>query len=636
MSTDTRPRRRWVTPMLLLLLVATFGLRLWLLAHDLHGGRFFDERFSLVNVKQLLVQGTLQPETAYYPSLSWVPQALVVGASEWLSGVTGRAALSAFDDAYLDGWSSTAYLLVRLVSAIWGTLSVWVCFLVGRRVFDERVGLLGAAFLAAAPRHLLVSVQFKPDAAVVLFVLLAFLWSLSAVASPSRGRYALAGVGVGLAIAAKYTAVGAAIPLTVGTLAFGGWRVLRRWGLLVLAGLASIGAFLALNPHLAILVDFLPRLWGIAKNKEAVHHGTRAQVVVDAAAFVWRNHPWLLSVVAAVGLVGLVWRLRSGLEGRPERRPALMVLSYVVGFAALHLAVLRIFRGHYFVPTLAFTGLAAAWVVVGGWDRLVVLRPRCGRRGVGLLAGALGAAVAFAPAVWMAYQDIVPSNFDRALDVILRDLGPEADRRLVIFERGGQPLRAFHRGHEIVFEAVDRLADVPTAVLDGYDAEMFLSRRLDEPEADWHLLRTLGGLPIRFESRLFESHGPGVVLVMRPWTLDGKGAALELRGLRRRNGFAVELETPLVPGQTFSLSVWMPREDQHPRPSRLLLVAPGRGRRVLAELPLYRTSLWRDRHHYLTPRTRLEVSVEEVILQFEESLGLPWAPEVTLWRWQPR
>lgn len=309
--------QRWAVWVVALVVAVAFGLRLWHGSIALDAGRYYDELFSFRNVSAVLVEGVGKPANAFYPSLSYWPQTAVLATSGWLHELTGKPVF-AVRGATGDGWTPTAYFLVRAVCALFGALSIWLVFLLGRRLFDARVGLVGAALTAALPPHLFASAIFKPDILVVLLVVLTFLWSLAAVERPSYRRFALAGVGVGLAVCAKYTGVGAALPLIAGAFAYGGWRERRRWGQLLVAGLASILTFVVLNPYLWVVVRYIPRLLRIADEKAAYHKSTPWTVASRELRFLSEHHGWPVFALAVLGLVGfawLAWGSRAGANG---------------------------------------------------------------------------------------------------------------------------------------------------------------------------------------------------------------------------------------------------------------------------------------------------------------------------------
>src|SRR4051812_42572915 len=152
-TTPGEPAPRWIGLALAAVLLASFAVRTWDASFGLYAGRHFDERFTFKNVSAILKHGELKPRHAFYLSLSYLPQTAVLAASDGLYRMTDRPVFSIFDDSR-DGNSPTAYWLARMVNVVYGTLSLWVLFLIGRRLYSPEVGLLAAAALAAVPRHL--------------------------------------------------------------------------------------------------------------------------------------------------------------------------------------------------------------------------------------------------------------------------------------------------------------------------------------------------------------------------------------------------------------------------------------------------------------------------------------------------
>lgn len=94
----------------------------------------------------------------------------------------------------------------HLVAALFGTLSILGVFLLGRVMFDDRVGLLAALLLAISGYHLVYSVTGLSDGPAMCFALFAmYLYYKSKLREgKGRGGYllaVLAGFGLGLAFA---------------------------------------------------------------------------------------------------------------------------------------------------------------------------------------------------------------------------------------------------------------------------------------------------------------------------------------------------------------------------------------------------------------------------------------------------
>ncbi|MEE8138107.1 MAG: glycosyltransferase family 39 protein, partial [Thermoanaerobaculia bacterium] len=232
--------------LLWLIVVAGLTLGVWYAGHGLHGDRFWDERYSFLNVAAVLHHGTLRPLSSYYPSpLFFLPPSALLALSDQIYDWSGNPQFAVKDDGYFTG---TAYLLCRLLQVTYGAAATVLTFLIGQRMFSRQVGLLGALAVAFLPWHIRASAYFKPDALLVMTVLLAFLWSLGAIERPTAGRYALAGVGITLAMSSKLLGAVVAVPLAVGTLLVG-WKERRRIAYLVLAGVTSLATFIVLNPY---------------------------------------------------------------------------------------------------------------------------------------------------------------------------------------------------------------------------------------------------------------------------------------------------------------------------------------------------------------------------------------------------
>ena len=151
------------------------------------------------------------------------------------------------------------FLLARVTVALLGTASVWLLYLLGARLFDRRAGLLAAAIEAVAFLPVFYGHLALNDAATLLPLTLSLLGSAGVMRYGRKRDYALAGIGLGLACASKYTAGIAIVPLLAATAAHylastpdGGRRVLAG---IALAGAGALAAFLLANPVSALL-DF--------------------------------------------------------------------------------------------------------------------------------------------------------------------------------------------------------------------------------------------------------------------------------------------------------------------------------------------------------------------------------------------
>ena len=113
----------------------------------------------------------------------------------FLGKVAGNAfGMSGYDEIHLVG---------RALSALFDLGSVVLIFLIGRRVYGSRAGLLAALLTAGTVTHIQQSHFFTFDTFVVFFSLAAFFFSVRLWQDPHRYDYLLLGGSLGLAMACK-------------------------------------------------------------------------------------------------------------------------------------------------------------------------------------------------------------------------------------------------------------------------------------------------------------------------------------------------------------------------------------------------------------------------------------------------
>jgi 4-amino-4-deoxy-L-arabinose transferase-like glycosyltransferase len=600
---DSPGSSRWTGYALAALLLLSFALRAWDAGQGLRAGRYYDERYTFRNVSLILRQGNWRPGQAYYLSLSYLPQTALLAATEALHRATGLPALSIYGRTS-DRYSPTAYLLARLCNVAYGVLSLLMIFLIGRRIFSAEVGLLAAAILSAFPRHVLSSTQFKPDILVLLLTLVAFYWTLDAALNPSRRRFLKVGLAVGLAVATKYTGIGAALPIT-GFVAARGWRDRRLWLWLVLAGAVSVVVFVILNPYLGVVLEYIPKQLGHYSGNARARGSDHAVVLAQQARFLIEHHGPLLAAFAAAGLIGIAWKVFKPrfdpVLWTPERRlGAALALGHFVGYSAFHAAAVSLFRGQNYLLVVPFSSLFAAWAILELWrlvtDRRAILKPAT-------------AAVVLIPTAVLAweqgdliYDRVVPTTWQVAGETLSTELQPLGLREVIHETRGGA-MRLTRGADRAVTTGVDRLGRLEPGALDRADAEVFLRSRFHGKESGFYRGREdrLGSLNAgRAEvvsGKLFRSRGEPVVLLLHPWM---PVLAPEPLGLGRPapgRPLAARLPDGLKPGEVASLTLWVPREAGQ---VDALRIEPG-GRR----LPLYETGRRGKRRRLVTTRFAL-------------------------------
>jgi hypothetical protein len=184
------------TPALCVLLVATFVLRLWGIKQGLPFSYNADEATHFVPRAVGFFGHNLDP--SYFlnpPAYSYL---LHIVFELWFGSA------DAVTRAYTDD-PTTVYVVARVVAALLGTIAVWLTYLAGTRLFNRTVGLLAAAIFGLAFLPIFYSHLALNDVPALAPVTLS-LYGIAGVLRRGRTRdYAIAGLGIGLAAATKYT-----------------------------------------------------------------------------------------------------------------------------------------------------------------------------------------------------------------------------------------------------------------------------------------------------------------------------------------------------------------------------------------------------------------------------------------------
>ena len=349
--TDTRADQRRARLGLVLALLAAGLLRFWALPHGVPFSVQVDEPEVMVRAVRMMKTGDLNPHFYDYPTLYMYLQALVATVRFLFGAMQGE-------------WSSLAqapheafYVWGRAVTAIMGTATVWVLFLVGMR-WGRQTALLAAVMFAVMPLHVRESHFVLTDVPVTFFVMLAVLLSMRAHERGSTPQFALAGMAVGLAAATKYNgAVAFVVPLlsVLGTPAV---RPSRTVAALAAFG-GMLGAFLLAAPYTLIdLPVFLNQFARLSAEYRTVNPGS------DPVWLIYLKHlrialGWPGSVIVMGGLGYGVFRAAAG----PSRLYWIVAVLFPVIYFRF-ISNQNLVYGRYLLPLLPLLSLLGATAVV--------------------------------------------------------------------------------------------------------------------------------------------------------------------------------------------------------------------------------------------------------------------------------
>lgn len=327
------------------MLAVALGLRLWGIGSGLPYVYNVDEAAHFVPRAAAMSSGGLDPH--YFvnpPALTYLLHAVFVLAFGGGAGTIGEFA------AHRD----TVFLLARIVVAVLGVLAVWLLYLLGARLFDDRrVGLLAAALEAVAFLPVFYGHFALGDAPTLVPLTLSLLGSALILRRGRTRDYALAGIALGLACATKYTAGIALLPLLSAAAMRRGDRHCARS--LAISAACATGAFLVANPY--ALLDF-HRFHADLAHQSALSAEAQGKLGApqDGAVlyYLW-SLTWGLGWPAALAALGgacAIWRRHA--------RVGWLLLPPVLAFAVF-MGLQSRYYGRWLLPLFPILCLLAAY-----------------------------------------------------------------------------------------------------------------------------------------------------------------------------------------------------------------------------------------------------------------------------------
>lgn len=254
-------------------------------------------------------------------------------------------------------------ILARSLTALVGTLTVGLTYVVGKRLQGPVTGLLAAVMLTPSTIHVLESHYLTTNVYLTFFALLTG-WAALNIYQRGRWRdYLLAGIATGLVISTKYN--GGTIFLMVAVAHFlrSGWRGVKQPQLYIAALLAPL-AFLLTSPYTLLEFEtFWRDMTFEAAHYAAGHDG------MEGNAFRWYlSHFWqvtgpvlpLAVVATAVAIYRRAWHVVT---------LAVFPWTYI-----LFISTFAVRNGRTALPATPFLFLLVAWLLLEAWAWLAQRR----------------------------------------------------------------------------------------------------------------------------------------------------------------------------------------------------------------------------------------------------------------------
>ena len=308
------------------------------LKKDLPYGREHDELGYVDRSVTMAMTGDLDPHWFQHPA-STITYPLALAYRLWRT----PAELKELDVQLrgpIDGDAPTLYLIGRMLSSLYALLSIPFVYLIGRRVFDVRTGLLAAAWTVACPLLIDHAQWLRTDMAATFWGLLALWASLRVHDDFTCRNRIIAGLALGLACGTRYLMVVLA-PVLLASLALGRRRALRDGTLapglsLVAPFVFAVLGFAVSTPY--FFVDWTTVIADIRHQARSTEPG--ADGLTPAGNLLWYltqvipgTITWPAWLLAAGGIVEACVR-----DDERRRILALFAIVFVIGISlpALH------------------------------------------------------------------------------------------------------------------------------------------------------------------------------------------------------------------------------------------------------------------------------------------------------------
>lgn len=647
----TTSLQKWLLGILLLWALAVRVLFSW---PDPTMNRLWDERYNAGNVAAILAHDQWRPVRTHYPTLSYLPHAATLKVYEtarslpWLSSAPTTFGIAPDTRPYL---TRVAVRVSRIIQTLLGTASLFVVFLIGRRLFGPWVGLGATFLLAVAPWHMRQSGVFKPDIMLVLTAVLTLYAILAARRSESLRGYAVAGAMVGATAAAKWNGAALALPLLV-AIALGG---VRDIGLLVrrtaAAAAGGAGVLLLLNPWMVLAPEMYRRHLGSTVNHYRERLAEAGAGLFDQplnAVTSLAGSVYFSPVLGACGLLGLGWMLLLALRARREIQGPLP--GERLGATVADAFILAVFFGGYVVSLWVVTRYPKPpnWLIVapvvalaGAWFlcKLVRVARALPERRLTVVALAILAVVAGLAGLDKAgfvhasvYEENVPLTSAEAARTAGRPKPLRGRTFITELPLGIQDFdpRIWNGNYVSTLIRTDSIAAESESERRTADVLLFPASRLapDQDTVYQELTADQPGATVElFEPNLFRLRGDPVVLVRRPYAALGPPAPTAFsqtgEGLYDVDPAALRPEADAVEAAGILVSL----EIAVRTPSR---DAVGISIEVDGNpLPCRHTQRGRERRRCLTPRFEVPQSPVRILVEPAREVI-----DVTTFRWR--
>ena len=260
--------------------------------------------------------------------------------------VAVRFVLEPFTD--FESMLSMSSYVGRSIMALADVGTVFMVYLLGKRIYSRRVGLLAASLVALAVVHIQLSHFYRPEPLLVFFLTVSFWFMLQVIEKRRLRDSLLLGLFVGLTLAPKISVLPLVMPLAIAygfrlfTTSEGRWVVPRSSETTVVvshalaAAVAAGAAFFITTPYAFLdIVQFVGDQWWQATNvaKTAGKVPFTVQYIGTTPFLYELRQTSLWALGLPLGIVawgGLLFTMLKVTRINPARKGELLLLAWVV------------------------------------------------------------------------------------------------------------------------------------------------------------------------------------------------------------------------------------------------------------------------------------------------------------------
>lgn len=183
---------------LILILILALILRTRTIDYLIEHFNIWDELWVKEPAKYIMLTGDLNPHFFMYPSFHIYLMSFLFFLAQTICPEIKDSSL---------------LILGRSASVLFGCATIVVVYLIGKELFNKKVGLIAALFISLNSLHIFLSQLVKTDAAAIFWVVLSFLFAVKIMLRGQWRDYLCCGIICGIAISTKYNFLSLFLPI---------------------------------------------------------------------------------------------------------------------------------------------------------------------------------------------------------------------------------------------------------------------------------------------------------------------------------------------------------------------------------------------------------------------------------------